>query len=170
MTTGSDVYSFGVLLWSLYTGQQPYVTMAGQLKPNTLFPLFPRTAHPQYKSLAERCLQGDPHLRPSFAETYQTLVSFFNQELDAGDDEAVPLMPSASKSCLEGPPAAAADRPDFGTTSASGALPVPLRSEEGDEGPVFMIPMSGCESQAIGYCTSRGLLASCHLGRGPQGC
>ena len=171
VTTGSDVYSFGVLMWSLYTGQHPYVTTAGQFRPNTLFPHFPRTAYPQYKSLAERCLQGDPRQRPSFAEAYPILASFFDQELDASaceNDGAVLHTPSAPKPCLQVRPAAACS-PDLGTAGASGVLTMSLRSG-GDEGPMLMVSLSGCENRPIGYCTSRGLLASCLLDPGPQGC
>ena len=78
MTTGSDVYSFGVLMWSLYTGQQPYVWKAGVLLPNTHFPHFPDHAPPHYTGLVQRCLQRDPHERPTFPEITASLVAFFN--------------------------------------------------------------------------------------------
>ena len=95
ITTGSDVYSFGVLMWSFYTGQQPYVWAAGMLRPNTLFPHFPTAAAPQYKSLAERCLQRDPHQRPTFAEISDSLVAFFSEEMDGpGTAPAGPARPA----------------------------------------------------------------------------
>ena len=79
MTTGSDVYSYGVLIWSLYTGQQPYVCAAGRLVPNRQFPHFLNTSHPQYMTLARRCLQADPHDRPTFADISSCLHDLFGQ-------------------------------------------------------------------------------------------
>ena len=73
VTTGSDVYSFGVLMWSLYTGQQPYVCDGDLLSPNKLFPKFPCAGMPQYVSLAEQCMQWNPHDRPSFGEISSAL-------------------------------------------------------------------------------------------------
>ena len=75
VTPGSDVYSFGVLMWSSYTGEHPYVNLDGEWAPNHLFPHFHSSgcysndqSHAQYKALAGRCLQTDPHLRPSFVQ------------------------------------------------------------------------------------------------------
>ena len=73
VTTGSDVYSFGVLMWYLYMGMQPYMLKDGVLMRNTIFPHFPRSAQPEYRSLAESCLQRDPHMRPSFVEISSSL-------------------------------------------------------------------------------------------------
>ena len=81
VTTGSDVYSFGVLLWSLYTGKNPYThNKAGLLVPSSYFPLFPPATLPEYRDLANSCLRRDPHLRPSFVEITRKLVEFFNRE------------------------------------------------------------------------------------------
>ena len=84
VTTGSDAYSFGVLMWTLYTGQQPYVvSRSGVPLSNPLFPHFPKAGHathPQYICLAERCLRMDPHERPSFVEIAKGLLDFFDRE------------------------------------------------------------------------------------------
>ena len=69
-------------MWSLYTGQQPYVCTAGRLLPNKRFPHFLNTCHPQYIALARRCLQADPHDRPTFADISACLHELFGQ-LDA---------------------------------------------------------------------------------------
>ena len=74
-------------MWSLYTGQLPYVVgRAGVLCSNPFFPHFPKAghaAHLQYTCLAERCLQRDPHERPSFKEIALTLLDFFNRPCGA---------------------------------------------------------------------------------------
>ena len=66
-------------MWSLYTGQQPYVSHAGQLLPNKQFPHFFYAGHPQYITLAGRCLQVDPHDRPTFSDILTCLSDPFSQ-------------------------------------------------------------------------------------------
>ena len=75
---GSDAYSFGVLMWTLYTGMQPFVyNNANVLMKNPLFPHFPPSAHPEYTSLTRWCLRRDPHERPSFVEIARCLCELF---------------------------------------------------------------------------------------------
>ena len=139
VTTGSDAYSFGVLMWSLYMGQQPYVfSRSGVLLANPLFPHFPKfvyTAHPQYTSLAERCLRMDPHERPSFVEIEKGLLDFFDRECVApGTPQLAP--PTHSIEVPRPPP-------------PSPAMSTPA-SAAGSDGLI-----------QVGYVGSRHLLASC---------
>ena len=69
-------------MWSIYTGQEPYVWQGDLPSKNPLFPHFPSTSHPQYVHLTERCLRMDPHDRPSFVEISACLISLF-QKVDA---------------------------------------------------------------------------------------
>ena len=82
-------------MWSLYTGQLPYVWKAGVLLPNTLFPYFPAHAPPQYTVLVQRCLRRDPHERPTFPEITASLVAFFNEVLGP-EGSYVPMPAPAS--------------------------------------------------------------------------
>ena len=83
------------MMWYLYTGQQPYVVSGDFFVPNKLFPLFPKAAaaHPQYTSLAERCLRVDPHERPSFVEVADSLEAFFNRVVGPREQRLPPPTP-----------------------------------------------------------------------------
>ena len=161
ITTGSDVYSFGVLMWSFYTGQQPYVWAAGVLKPNTLFPHFPTTANPEYKSLAERCLQGDPHQRPTFAEILGSLVAIFNEEVDGpGTAPAGPARPAPTPPILH----------TSSTPAAATAMYVPTSKSNSNSncGPCDShVTPSSIDSTSTRYCAIRSHLASCLLSGQP---
>ena len=140
VTTGSDVYSFGVLMWSLYTGQQPYVILTGVPRTNPHFPHFPKAghaAHPQYTYLAERCLRVDPHERPSFAEIGETLQDFFHSvSLVLGPPQPAP--PCLNNKMVLGP---AQPPPDTSKPAGSDSL-------------------SPFSSSQLSYLDSRHILAS----------
>ena len=127
-----------MLMWSLYTGQMPYVYCDGDgvtLKPNMLFPHFPKTAHSHFACLAERCLQRDPHERPSFAEITAILEAFFDSEADASEAAAGP--PTAHRGEV-----------------ASTIIPVPSSS---------VLDIKGDGEAGMSYCGGRSRLASCLL-------
>ena len=130
VTTGSDVYSYGVLMWCLYTGENPYLCERGLLVPNKRFPLFPDPTPPLYKQLAERCLQRDPHDRPTFAEISARLVAL----CDPGPSIPMPAGPPRP-ALLDAEPQAA----------ATATITIGSSSDEGD-------------SRAISYCDSRSML------------
>ena len=88
VTLASDVYSFGVIMWCLYTGQRPFVVKAGEWLPNKQFPKFPPGTPAQYSALVQRCLQWDPHKRPTFPEVSAILTAFFNEVLGPGGPHA----------------------------------------------------------------------------------
>ena len=126
VTTGSDAYSFGVLMWTLYTGQQPFVISSGVMISNPLFPHFPKfghVAHPPYTCLAERCLLMDPHERPTFAQISESLLDFFHRESVApGPPQRPPAMSA---------PAAAAGSDGSIVFSSSQVSYIDSRSESG---------------------------------------
>ena len=146
VTTGSDVYSFGVLMWSLYTGQQPYVYKAGMFMPNTLFPRFPRSAHPEYKSLAESCLRRDPHERPSFVEIMNSMHKFFNID-DVPDHPPAGTPPRPSSPTLnlyEAAAAASATAPASATAAARACAPVRATATATPAASVATHPATAC--------------------------
>ena len=169
MTTGSDVYSFGVLMWSLFTGQQPYMcTTAGLQQPNPAFPHLPGTAHPRFSDLMASCLRRDPHERPSFADIEGCLTAVFSTELGLDDGAA-----TATVAVVGPPPAAAAaltDTPACYETAASVFGAVAGEAARGgggggaaggggdDEG----MEDAG-ELLTVDFCSSRSMLASCFL-------
>ena len=164
ITTGSDVYSFGVLMWSLYTGQQPYVFEDNMVAPNKLFPKFPNADLPQYVSLAERCMQRKPHDRPAFSEISPCL-----QAILAGSD------PSGNGS--GGPPTAGPGPPRQGspTLREAAALPSPFPTAASAAQQQPGVPLTGgsgpeeegIDMASMSHCNSRCLLGSgllSHLG------
>ena len=151
VTTGSDVYSYGVLMWCLYTGENPYLCERGLLVPNKRFPLFPDPTPPLYKQLAERCLQRDPHDRPTFAEISARLVAL----CDPGPSIPMPA----------GPP-----RPAPPTLNAEPQAVATAATATGERQPPTVTAVkfgsgSGEKEQGlvIGFCDSRSMLGSCLL-------
>ena len=178
VTMGSDVYSFGVLMWYLYMGMQPYMLKDGVLMRNTIFPHFPRSAQPEYRSLAESCLQRDPHMRPSFVEISSSLSKYCN-EADSVPD-SVPDHPPTGTPPQPSPPtlnmveafpadapatapapatvAAAALVQAIATSAASPTATVPATNADSscrDE------MLSGTAPCVFSHCSSRHALASC---------
>ena len=162
ITTGSDVYSFGVLMWSVYTGQQPYELEGGVLIPNTLFPHFPTTAPPRYKVLAERCLQRYPHRRPTFAEISDSLVALYSKEVDgpraapAGSARPAPAPPTLHVQMT----AAATSTPAADTATITNFQ----ISNSTANGPYGLTTDSHVDSM---HCAIRSQLASCLLSGQP---
>ena len=111
--------------------------------PNMLFPQFGSTAHPSYVGLAQRCLQHDPHKRPSFTEITGALQTFFDEQVYPCSTASVPPQPA--------PPSLGSD----GTVSEN--IPPPAYaaatgSHSNCDGLVEYFPVS--------YCDGRSLLAS----------
>ena len=164
VTTGSDAYSFGVLMWSLYTGEQPYACKSGLLLSNPLFPHFPKAghaAHPQYTCLAERCLRMDPHERPSFTEITESLLDFFNRESVATGPPkpAPPTLDIEVPSSPSQPASTAHSHNTPGLSEPPPAMSAPAPAAGGDDSIIF-------SSSRVGYIDSRHLLASCLLSAG----
>ena len=159
-------------MWSVYTGQQPYVFRAGMLLPNTLFPHFPKSTPPEYRSLAESCLRRDPHQRPTFAEIKASLMAIFNKELGTGYKVDAGMSSTAGA----GPP-----------WPTSPALPLPVEAQQSGitavgsgarpavgSGAALAAMMSSHDEESepftFDHCESRSLLASCLLDSELQAC
>ena len=111
-----------MLLWSLYTGKNPYMAKAGMLVPNPTFPQFSPSAHPEYQDLANSCLRRDPHLRPSFSEISSRLADFFSQERQQQQLATAPLKPAPAYLTTVDGPEAVAD--GCSNPAAAGGVPV----------------------------------------------
>ena len=122
-------------MWSLYTGQQPYVLQAGLFMHNALFPHFPQSAPPEYRSLAERCLRGDPHQRPTFPEIKGSLISIFSKDLGPGYNPESDAGTSYNASRPTSPPPPPVEATQGGRTAVgSGAEPTATMSvQDGDQ-------------------------------------
>ncbi len=72
LTKAGDVYAFGIITWEMYVGRraweglQPGQVLKKVASHETL-PFPPQTPH-RLKILGERCMVGDPKLRPTFDE------------------------------------------------------------------------------------------------------
>ena len=154
VTTGSDVYSFGVFMWSLYTGQQPYVCEGNVLSPNNLFPKFPNADLPQYVSLAERCMQRKPHDRPAFSEILPCLQAILGPSGNSsgGPPAAGPGPPRPAPPTL----CEAAALPSCFATAASAAQQQP----SGGDGAPHILDEWGIEGISMSYCHTRCMLSS----------
>ena len=99
---GSDVYAFGVFLWSLYSGQRPYVWLGGGWVPNFNFPHFKiffnsdtqsdtLSLYTQYRRLAKKCLAAEPHKRPTFTEIKSMLSLILGWHEPSASCSAAPV-------------------------------------------------------------------------------
>lgn len=93
----ADVYSFAVLLSEMLTTNQPFSGLLDAY--NTFFkirraitgglrPSLPDSLLPEFRTLIERCWDGDASNRPSFAEIYDELQELFPAFVGKGKDSA----------------------------------------------------------------------------------
>ena len=114
--------------------------------PNTLFPRFPRSAHPEYKSLAESCLRRDPHERPSVVEIMNSMHKFFNID-DVPDHPPAGTPPRPSSPTLnlyEAEAAASATAPASATAAARVCAPVRATATATPAASVATHPATAC--------------------------
>ena len=170
-------------MWSLYTGQLPYLLNGADVQPNKNFPAFPQGAHPQYTSLACSCLWRDPHERPSFTDIAHSLLAIFGHdwELDEGESSTTTTTATAT---AEGPlhqpyAARSAGWVQASTTTAAGEM---LTSGSVVATACLLqpeacppCPMSGSVADVwdrmatLDFSVSRSIMASSFLGSGHHG-
>ncbi|KAL4457373.1 hypothetical protein ABPG75_012238 [Micractinium tetrahymenae] len=98
LTSAADVYAFGMLLWTMYTGEQPYsgdlpVAIIYRLTSGSRCPLELQEDAPHgFKDLFERCVAYDRSQRPTFHQVLTLLVPL----VEKAEAEAPP--PAASPS------------------------------------------------------------------------
>ena len=68
----TDVYAFGILLWTIFTGEQPFadlkeVAILNAVIVNRRRPKFPDHVPEPYLQLARSCWQQEPHSRPTWS-------------------------------------------------------------------------------------------------------
>ncbi|PRW58005.1 kinase [Chlorella sorokiniana] len=92
LTSAADVWAFGVLLWSMYTGEQPFsgqhpVAIITQVSALPRCPLeLPADAPAGFRELFERCTSYEREARPTFHEILDALAPM----VEAAEAEAPP--------------------------------------------------------------------------------
>lgn len=78
LSKSADTYAFGVLLWEMFSGQRPW---GGMLQMQIIFNItvqkkkleFPPDTPKFFQDLGRRCMEVEPHLRPSFTRILSEL-------------------------------------------------------------------------------------------------
>lgn len=79
-----DVYSFGIVLWELITGMLPFQNMtavqaAFAVVNKGVRPIVPNDCLPVLSEIMTRCWDGNPEVRPPFAEVVRMLENAENE-------------------------------------------------------------------------------------------
>lgn len=92
----TDVYAFGILLWVMYTRCKPYFDSDHNLSyilSNKLRPKLPAHCPKSLESLAKRCWNEDPSIRPTSAQLCKDLKKI-SEEFQGGERLDLPDMNS----------------------------------------------------------------------------
>lgn len=79
--TAADVYPYGIILWELYARKHPFeeynfdfmMELETAIK-DGIRPTIPEDCPEDYKSLIQKCIDGDPQNRPSYKEIVEVLL------------------------------------------------------------------------------------------------
>lgn len=80
ITKASDIFVLGVVMTEVYCMQPPWAqTRDGQYVKNPRFGRFGPEAYPPFISLVHKCLQVDPHKRPTAQQVADELEGMMQQ-------------------------------------------------------------------------------------------
>jgi len=86
-----DMYSYGVVLWEIITGEQPRRGMLREIR-------VPEECPAEVEQLLTRCLNPDPHVRPSCKDVVAVLERHENEPAPAVNSSNTPAPPSTTSS------------------------------------------------------------------------